>query len=189
MKAIKNPLRPGTVIRTHPKRGYWGCAIVLTARDGSSGFHPSCHIATTPLIRRRKYSWASVQPSELQIVRLTPNIRVGPNEYRQAPGTPVCIGIYTLKHAESLDIIGEVDPTKIYEYPLTFEVGDGTSGRFSLCGPISDKLGWEAVVAWRELNDRNELERERKKSREQFEAFERERLAAVRTKRKIRNIT
>ena len=184
MKVIKNPLSPGAVIRTHPRRGYWGCAIVLTAPDGTSDSLPCCHIAITTLIRRRKYSWASVPPSELQIVSLTPNIRVSPNDYRPAPAARTCIGIYSLKRTDSLDIIGEVDPSDIYAHPLTSEVGDGTADEYPVCGPITDRLGWEAVVAWRENNDREKLERERDESRARFEEFERKRLAAGRAKRR-----
>ena len=70
MKPVANPLRSGDAIRTHPRRGYWGCAVVLSARDGTRDRWPMCHVGTTTLIRRRRYAWKSVDPSELRIASL-----------------------------------------------------------------------------------------------------------------------
>ena len=186
MKRLANPLKPGDVIRTHPGRGYWGCAIVLSARDSTAQFHPMCHIGTTTLIRPRRYSWKSIDPAELEIASLVHDVRVAPNEYYRAPTACVCIGIYTLKSANGLDIIGRVDPKDIYQHPLAFKVGDGTSGAFPLCGPIPDDLGHEAVIIWRRAHDAVRLEQEARKDMEWFENYEEQRLAAARQTRKSR---
>lgn len=189
MKTIANPLRPGDVIRTHPQSGYWGCAVVLSARDSTPEFHPMCHIGTTTLIRKRKYSWNSVDPVDLKIAQLGFDVRIAPNEYVRAPKERICICIYSLRSANGLDIIGHVDPMQIYPHQLTFDVGDGTSGKFPLCGPIPNNLGHEAVVVWRRENDSARFEQESRKSREQFEFFEAQRLAKARAARKARSGT
>ena len=186
MKPIVNPLAPGAVIRTHPWRGYWGCAVVLTARDGTSDMYPCCHIAVTALIRKRKYSWSDIGRDELRIVRMSPSVRIGPQDYRKAPKERTCIGIYTLRRADTLDIIGHIEPAAIYADPLTYDVGDGSDGAYPLCGPIKEGLGWEAVAAWREIHDQENFERERRVSREQFEVAEAKRLTEQRTKRRLR---
>jgi hypothetical protein len=187
MKKIVNPLTPGDVIRTHPGRKYWGCAIVLSARDSTTEFHPMCHIATTTLIRPRKYAWEEIDASELEVATIVPEIRVAPNEY-VASETRVCIGIYSLKSADNLDIVGRVNPKEIYDRRLTFKVGDGTAGTFPLCGPIPDDLGYEAVVVWRQIHDAARLKQEERKSNEWFEAYEAERLAKARKARQARAV-
>jgi hypothetical protein len=181
MKKMANPLKPGAVIQTHPQRGFWGCAVVLSAHDGTDQFHPMCHIGITSFIAKRRYAWNSIDARQLRIATVSPAVRVGPNEYRKSdPRT--CIGIYSVKTAASLAIIGTIDPTLLYERPLTLEVGDGTKGTFPLCGPIKESLGTEAVVAWRKVNDHERLATESAAHRENFERHERTRLSEQRSK-------
>lgn len=186
MKPRANPLRPGLVIRTQPRAGYWGCVVVLTARDSTKELDPACHLATAVLIRREKYEWSSVEPHELAIVTWRSNVRVGPNDYRLDPRVRTSIGIYTVRSADGLDIVGDVDPLAIHPHPLTFDVGDGTAGKYPLCGPIKPSLGSEAVVAWRALHEPELMERENVESRADFEAYEAKRLAEARAKRQAR---
>ena len=184
MKTIFNPLTPGDVIRTHPQKGFWGCAVVLTARDSTEDFHPCCHIATLELIHKRKYSWKSVTPADLKIVNSTRSVRVAPHEYIEEPTSRLSIGIYTLKKLDGLDIIARIDPQQVYSKPLTFEVGDGSNGTFPLCGPVKGFTGNDAVINWRKLNDRDKFELEAIKSKQQFEVMEHKRLLTQREKRK-----
>ena len=189
MKFYANPLKPGDVIRTHPERGYWGCAVVLSARDSTADFDPMCHIATTTLIKPRRYAWRNISSFDLEIASLSYDIRVVPSEWHPAPEARLCIGIYSLKSAEKLDMIGHMDPKVLYPPDLTFEIGDGTSGSFPLCGPIPEYLGHEAVIVWRRIHDAVRLDQEIRKSREAFEAYEAQRLAEARRARIARRST
>ena len=152
MKIIANPLKPGDVIQTHPQRGFWGCAVVLSTRDSTDQFHPMCHIGVTTFISKRKYSWRSINPQQLEIIEFSPVIRVSPSESFQSKDPRTCIGIYSLKTSAGLTIIGNIDTSLVYDKPLTFEVGNGTKGDFPLCGPITEGIGHEAVVAWKIIN-------------------------------------
>lgn len=186
MKTIVNPLNSGDVIRTHPQRGFWGCAVVLSAQDSTDDFYPCCHIATLVLIRKRKYSWKSVSPGDLKIVNLTRDVRAAPYEYIEDSTSRLSIGIYSLKKIDGLDIIANVDPLQIYSKPLSFDVGDGSNGAFPLCGPIKGFTGNDAVINWRKLNEQEKFEVEAKESKQQFEAMEQKRLLAQRNRRKPR---
>jgi hypothetical protein len=185
MKQIANPLQPGDVIQTHPQRGFWGCAVVLSARDSSHQFHPMSHIATTTLIAKQKYHWSSVDPKRLEIVKLSPIVRVAKEDYYQPNEPRTSIGIYSLKSAASLRIIGRINPLNIYDKPLSFDVGDGTKGTFPLCGPIPENLGNEAVIAWRLIHDKDRFEQEKLEARRRFERYEQQRLSEQRAKRKV----
>ena len=189
MKIIVNPLNPGDVIRTHPEKGFWGCAVVLSSADSTQDSYPRCHIAVLDLMKKRKYAWKNINIDEHDIVNLNYKVRVAPFEYIQAPSPQLSVGIYTLRKIGSLDIIATVNPKEIYSKPLTFEVGDGTSGTFPLCGPIPDNLGYQAVINWRKINDAVNFESESQKNAAQFEGMERKRLAAQREKYKLRNST
>lgn len=181
MRKIANPLRPGVAIQTHPQRGFWGCAVVLSAYDGTDRSYPMCHIGITSFIARRRYAWSSIDTQQLQIVTIAPEIRVRPNEYYEsAPRT--CIGIYSVKTAAGLTIIGRIAPELLYGGPLTLDIGDGTKGTFPLCGPIKESLGSEAVVAWRKTNDYERFAQESAKFRNAFERHERVRLSEQRSK-------
>ena len=188
MKRIANPLKAGDVIQTHPQRGFWGCAVVLSSRDSTDQFHPMCHIGITSLITKRRYSWKSIDPRELRIVESSPAIRAAADEYYQSQDSRSCIGIYTLKTLAGITIIGSIDPALVYGKPLTFDVGDGTSGRFPLCGPIKEDIGSEAVIAWRKIHDRERLEKDIAFSRESFERYEQKRLSEQRAKRQTGGI-
>ena len=188
MKRIANQLQPGDVIQTHPQRGFWGCAVVLSASDSTDQFHPMCHIGITTLITKRKFSWGSIDPQLLEIATFAPVVRVAANEYYQSKEPRTCIGIYSVKNTAGLTIIGNINPAHVYDKPLTFEVGDGTEGKFPLCGPIKDGFGSEAVVAWRLIHDREHLDRQANESRKQFERYEQQRLSEQRSKRHARGI-
>lgn len=181
-KPRNNPLEIGSVIRTNPSEGFWGCAVVLSAFDGTSELHPCSHIGVTNFISRTAFDAAALDFSTLEILTFTPKIRVAPHEYAEMQRRKT-IGIYTVTNATRLDVIAKIEPTTIYNRPLTLEVGDGTDGTYPLCGPVPDYLGQEAVVAWRRVHDRDRLEAEELASRERFEVFEQSRLEENRRKR------
>ena len=188
MKKIANPLKPGDVIQTNPQQGFWGCAVVLSARNSTDQFHSMCHIGVTTLITKQKYECDFVDQDQLEILRFAPAVRVAPNEYHQSPKSRTCIGIYSLKSASHLCIVGNISPTLLYDKPLTFDVGDGTNGNFPLCGSIKAGFGGEAVVAWRKIHDAENFAREVAEHREQFERFEQQRLSEQRAKRNASGI-
>jgi hypothetical protein len=184
MKVIANPLHPGDVIRTHPSKGFWGCAVVLSSTDSSPEFYPRSHIAILDLIKNRKFAWKNINLEEHDIVNLNYSVRVAAHEYIQAPLPQLSIGIYTLRKLGALDVIANIDPSIIYSKPLTFDAGDGTNGTFPLCGPIPENLGHQAVINWRKINDAVNFESESQKSMEQFKKMEENRLATQREKYK-----
>jgi hypothetical protein len=186
MKKIVNPLTPGDVIQTHPARGYWGCAVVLTARDSTATSWPICHIATTSLITRKKYAWKDIDPAGLEIAKLTYDVRVAPNEYYRQAEPRTCIGMYVLKSAAGLSIIGRMDPNLLHPAPLTFKVGDGTNGCYPSCGRIPEDLGDQAVTAWRMVHDKERFDRESAKEMALFERLDSKLRAEDRAARQAR---
>jgi len=182
-KPRKNTLEIGSVIRTNPSEGFWGCAVVLSSYDGTAERYPVCHIGVTDFISTKIYDAAELDFSGIKILTYEPNLRVAPYEYVKMPPR-TCIGIYTVTTATSVDVIKKIDPTEIYDRPLNMEIGDGTDGTYPLCGPVPDYLGQEAVVAWRRVHDRERLAEEQRESSERFEVFEQKRLEEARRKRK-----
>jgi hypothetical protein len=158
MKTPRQTAKPkvfacGDVVKTHPFDGYWGCALVLTARDKTEEFNPMCHIGITPVVFTRDYKFQELDISTLTIMECETEIRVGP--YTYAPlRRAKCIGIYARKINSSVNLIGNIDVSSIIPNQLSFEVGDGTNGGWPLCGPVSASLGCEAVHAWRSVHDR-----------------------------------
>ena len=182
-KPRKNPLEIGSVIRTNPSEGFWGCAVVLSAYDGTAEHYPVCHIGVTDFISTKIYDAAELDFSRIEMLTYESRLRVAPFDYVRMP-TRRCIGIYTVMTATRVDVITTIDPTDIYDRPLTMDIGDGTNGAYPLCGPVPDYLGQEAVVAWRRVHDKERLAEEERESSQRFEVFEEQRLEEARKKRK-----
>ena len=145
------PLRRGDVIKTHPRDGYWGCAVVLTEPWEENGGRPLCHIGITPIVMLHDYGWTEIASTELSILEFDRGIRTAPLTYVARHET--CIGLYTSGPHPLLPIIGNVDPIRVFAKPLTFEVGDGTNGKYPLYGPIAPHLGSEAIASWMRVHD------------------------------------
>jgi len=145
-------LEIGDVIKTHPKDGFWGCAVVLNAREKVDRFHPMCHIGITPLVFQHDYTWDEIDGLALSIMEIDRRIRLGPNDY-SASRHEICIGIYTRKQHSELPVIGRVNPANVFTGPLGFEPGNATNGKWPWCGPIQTHLGGEAIGAWRSIHD------------------------------------
>jgi hypothetical protein len=172
----------GDVLRTQPRPGYWGCAVVLTQTHKTVEFHPRFHVGVTPFVFRHEFELSEIEVEHFTILRSADEVRVGPNEYVPR-ATRTCIGIYTAKSRGDIPVLGRIDASRVYDAPLTFEVGDGTNGTFPLCGPLRKGIGWEAVIEWRRLHDAEALNREVVEARSQFEVMEAARLAEQRIRR------
>ena len=125
----------------------------------------------------RKFAWNKVKSTDLSVCELRVSVRFGPDRYVEKSQATRCIGIYTVEASQSLDIIGRINPILIYTDELSFAVGDGTGGNYPLCGPITENLGYEAVIAWRRTHEPEQFDRERGRARERFELLEVRRLA------------
>jgi len=157
-------LQLGDVIETRPREGFFGIALVLAVCDATAEFDPQCLIGITTAIFDRPLEMADVRVDDLEIVKLDVEARTGPNAY--APlRRMVCIKIHGRKLPPSMRVLGRVDTSRLNLGPLGFEVGDGTGGRYPLCGAIPDHLGSEAVIAWRLIHDRAQFVADRDASR------------------------
>ncbi len=147
--------------------------MVLAVWPQTEDFGPMCHIGITPVIMRHAYAWNELSQDSLSILQYQRNIRIDIGKY-EFLRLQTCIGIYSNFRVIPVTIIGSIEPERVYPHRLTFEIGDSTDGGFPLCGPIDEKLGIEAVVAWRRINDRERLEAEFEESSHITEAvFER----------------
>jgi len=183
-KVRPQPLQRGDVIKTHPRDGFWGCAIVLTEPTASPGFRAFCHIGITPLIVTHDFVWEDIAATAFSILEFDRAVRIGEGTYGTRRET--CIGQYTADQHPLLPVVGKVDPDHVFPYPLTFEVGDGTDGKYPLCGPIKAHLGSEAVVAWLRAHDPVRWQAERDAARESFERLLERLKQEDRQKREVR---
>jgi hypothetical protein len=132
------PLLRGDVIKTHPRDGYWGCAVVLNMRDRCERFNPSVLIGITPTVFRYDYAWSNVADIAFSILESDGGI----------PGP--CVGWYDARPHPSLPTMGRVDASRVFPGPIDFDT-------WPLCGRISTNLGSEAVFAWRKKHDAEQL--------------------------------
>jgi hypothetical protein len=177
------PLLPGDVIKTHPREGFWGCAVVLSA-GMIEGLRPMCHIGVTPLVFQHDYVWSEIEGQQLSILEYDQPVRVEVMTY--LPRHVTCIGIWVSDGKPKLPVIGRVDPATVYDKPLTFEVGDATSGKFPLCGKVDTHLGSEAVGAWHKLNDPVGFAKRQEESAADYERLRERLLEQERERRKRR---
>jgi hypothetical protein len=145
-------LSVGDVLKTNPLEGYWGCAVVLSARDKTVEFDPMCHIGITTTVFTHDYALDELPLSDLRI--LTGEEEIYDADTRSNLRRPVtCIGIYARKLKVPLDVITNIDPTFLCAIPLQFEIGTGIGEGWPLRGPVTNRLGYEAVHAWRSVHD------------------------------------
>ena len=148
-------LEVGNVIKTHPKDGFWGCAVVLNTRKKCSQFNPFCLIGIAPIVLRHDFAWSEVANLEFSILEFVRGIRLFPGDTRSRRET--CIGWYDARPNADLPTIGSVDASQVFQGPVVFEIGDATNGKWPLCGRIPAHLGIEAVIAWRRIHDAAQL--------------------------------
>ncbi len=162
-------LNKGDVIKTNPREGFWGCAVVLSEREKTKERNPDCHIAITPVIFQHDYDFAELDTSKLEIMEFDRIYRLKPNEEFTKKET--LIGVYMRKVSIPINIIGSIDPTNIYNGPLPFEPWLGLKVTFPLCGEVTKYLGMEAVINWRSIHDKDELEKEALESDQRHDAL------------------
>ena len=162
-------LNKGDVIRTNPREGFWGCAVVLSEREKTKEFDPMCHIAITSLVLQHNYDFSELDTNNLEVLEYDRHYRLKPNEEFTQKKT--AIGVYMRKINIPLDIIGNIDPSNIYNGLLPFDPLVGLKVTFPICGTVTEYLGMEAVNNWRSINDKEALEKERLESNQRHDAL------------------
>ncbi|MCK6609298.1 MAG: hypothetical protein L6Q46_13515 [Flavobacterium sp.] len=137
----------GDVILTNPAEGFWGIAVVLSEREKTENYHPMCHIAITPIIRNHKIEFSELKieelkPLEFERVYALKNVEdFSKNE--------ICIGVYTRRNKENIEIIGSINPKIVYDGPLPFDPWSDLEIKWPLCGEPTKSLGREAYITWK----------------------------------------
>jgi hypothetical protein len=153
MKVAIAALKPGDVIRTNPQEGYWGCAVVLDRIILNPPFNSEvCHIATTCVVRKNEFTLEEVDSSELEVLEFEKHY--SPVRDSLYVKTELCIQKYPLVAKHAVELIGSIDPVKIYNGPLSADIG-GHPGGFPLQNRIDKYLGNEAVITWRRKYDKD----------------------------------
>lgn len=142
--------KKGDVIRTNPEDGFYGIAVVLD--DGkkleispNKWSYPMCHIAVTPLIYDFEVAMEDIDISQLYSMRYMRcyNLKNIPKFYQEE----LLLNIYTTRNVDQLPVIGNIDPSNIYQGDLSW---NPEPGKFHLCGDPQNHLGREAYLSWLE---------------------------------------
>lgn len=162
------PLKRGDVLRTHPRAGYWGCAIVLDSIGETRESHARCLLALTPWVFEHEYGFDELDPDRFEIL-----------EQSEGPA----LRIYTCKRLVGVTRIGRFDLRGMDLPPVSYEPKPWRP----LCGPLDEHVGSEAVWAWRRVHDSERLEAEIAAVKENDRQRRLERLAARRPRRGTRD--
>jgi hypothetical protein len=163
---VKRPatdLKPGDVIRTHPQRGYWGCAVVLDRIQvalAPTVKVDAALIAITNAVRLKPFELADLVPAEMKVL-------IFERHYQPTADGPVykkremSIAKYPIRKgnkAALVKVIGSLDPSRIYEGPRSGRIAKAP-GEFPLMGSdINSFLGNEAAITWRRKYDKRASE-------------------------------
>lgn len=144
----------GDIIRTNPKEGFYGLAIVLD--DGRKVelqpniiSKPLCHIAITPYIFDYEFDIEVIRDLKLEPLIFTQYQIV--NGERLFLRNKLCIDIYTNKNKSKLPVIGKIDPKLIYTEELLWKP---QFDKFCLKGDPNSDLGHEAYINWQRNNSK-----------------------------------
>jgi hypothetical protein len=151
-------LNKGDVILTNPKQGFWGIAVVLTAAEKTDNFDPMCHIGVTPLVFKHAVTINEIDVKTLSVLVFERAVKLKPDQENARKETS--IGIYSRKIKSPVTIIGNIDPSFMYDGLLSFTHDNQREINWPLCGNVSQSLGNEAVIAWRRVNDSAAFEAE-----------------------------
>ena len=155
----KKLLNKGDVIKTHPRKGFWGCAVVISQREKTEDRDPMCHIAITSVVFQHDYEFSELDTSKLDVLVFDREYRLKPNEVFTK--REILIGVYSRKVDDSVKIIGNIDTSRIHDGPLPFEPWYDLEVTYPLCGKVDASfLGGEAVTTWRRTRDREAVENE-----------------------------
>lgn len=150
---IPNLFRKGDIIRTNPKDGFYGIAIVLddaekTELSPGKWSYPMCHIAIMPYIFDYEFVIEDIANLKLEPLIFTQYQII--NDEKKFLRNKICIDIYTNKNKSELPVIGNIDPTNIYTEELLWKP---QFDRFHLSGdPTRANLGSEAYSNWNRNN-------------------------------------
>ena len=139
----------GDVIRTNPENGYYGIAVVLSEgrrleiAPGKMSY-PMCHIAITPFIFRHEVTLEEIDANDLQVLVFERNAKRDDGADMHW-NTETCVYLFTDRNKAGLTVIGNIDPSGIYQEPLDYEPH---KDRFFLCGDANANLGREAYIAY-----------------------------------------
>lgn len=100
------------------------------------------------------------------VLNIERSLRVGEGRYCD-DGKEVCIEIHTRRMKSGQEVIGRIDNFPFEMPKLTYEVGKGKG--YPLCGPITAILGYQAVIAWRKVNEKEAFLMDVKDSRQKTE--------------------
>ena len=137
----------GDVLLTNPEEGFWGIAVVLSEREKTEDHHPMCHIAITPIIRQRKIEFSGLKMEELKPLEFERAYAL--KDVEEFSEIETCIGVYTRRNKEGIEIIGSINPKIVYDGPLPFEPSHGLEITWPLYGDTDGSLGREAYITWK----------------------------------------
>lgn len=140
-------LNKGDVILTNPEEGFWGIAVVLSEREKTKNYHPMCHIAITPIIRRHKIEFCELKIEELKPLEFERVFAI--KKVEEFSKIETCIGVYTRRNKENIEIIGSVNPEVVYDGPLPFDAWADLEIKWPLYGEPTRLLGREAYITWK----------------------------------------
>jgi hypothetical protein len=154
----KKLLQKGDVIKTNPREGFWGCAVVISEREKTKERDPMCHIAITQVVFQHDYDFSELDTSKLKVMDFIRQYRLKPDEEFSKKET--LIGVYSRKIKIPINIIGNINTEHIYSGPLPFEPYYNLKVTFPLYGNITRNFGSEAIISWRRINDKDALDKE-----------------------------
>lgn len=144
----------GDVIRTNPEEGFYGIAVVLD--DGvkleispNKWSYPMCHIAITPLIYDFEVTIKDIDIDQLHPLRFQRCycLKNMPEFFKEE----LLVHIYTTRNIARLPVIGNIDPSDIYQDDLSWEP---KSDRFYFYGDAQKYLGGEAYLNWLNISSK-----------------------------------
>lgn len=141
-------LNRGQILLTRPENDFWGVAVVLSEREKTKDRLAVCHIAITPLIYDFRPNKEDIDVNLLKPLMFRRLYKIKGNEefYKEE----ICIGIYTRRNKINLEVVGHIDPLKVYEGPLPFDPMTDLEIKWPLYGDPSEKFGREAYLMWQE---------------------------------------
>ena len=184
MKVMASMFKVGDVIRTNPRDGFWGCAVVLDNHLAPDTLRDRCHIAITGTVRHAPFNLKELTDIELVVLEFERHYRPKSDVFGSRLET--CITKYPNVRPGEIELIGNVSTTLVYRGPLSPTIGPG-AGEFPLGSAVDLKrLGTEAVINWRRLNDQAALTAEVAAADAAYFAREDARLAKAREQARVR---
>lgn len=138
--------KKGDVIRTNPADGFYGIAVVLD--DGEKQelspnrwSYPMCHIAITPLLYDFEVTMEDIDISQLRPMKFRRcySLKNTPEFFKEE----LLLHIFTVRNVSQLPVIGNIDPSHIYQEELSWKP---MPGKFYLCGNTDKWLGREVYI-------------------------------------------